>query len=516
MEATKGAFILLVIIFVTSFWDVEGHHPFFNDFLKRFDFGNALFISNDEFDLELDITNKNSTTALLRYTTNKEEEQVSHHLQQLFLSGDMTMAVFIDNGHLKLLDLLINDLQLFNKGLTGLISELDVNISLNMTLRLDSRLYTYKSEGNKIDLKETYAVNGKKKVQTVGTWRGSTGLVVPTKSMWERRSNLEGMSISVATVASPPMQILHYDTTGESITGGGGLFLEPMNILAIKLNFSVNLMTPNDGKWGVLTKNGSWTGIMGMLDRQEADIAAADLGATEARWRVLPFSRTIAHEVVTLISPSNGETEANPWIYLEIIPYNAGYLCCGMILIISTCFYVMNYSGINFMHDHFDSEKFTILNGLGLTLTFFRQIYYDVNINNKSTKLLFIISTLSTYLLYIHYTAYLTAASTFGKESKINSFWDVISGDYKVAVYAYGVYYDILRHAQPGTAMHEMYHKTMKDRSSAFFHSIDDAKELMTLDKTLFYGGDFTYKQNFEDLQYLSIQGITEMNCLNT
>ena len=512
MEVTKGAFILLGIISLTSFLDAEGHHPFFKDFLTIFDFGNALFISNDEIDL-VDTMSKNSTTALLRYSTNKEEEQVSNHLQQLFLSGDMTMAVFIDNGHQKLLDLLINDRQLFNKGLTGLISELDVNVSHNLTLRLDSRLYIYKSEGNKFVLKETYALNGKKKVQTVGTWRESTGLIVPTKSMWERRSNLEGMSIRVATVSSPPMEILYYDKSGESITAGGGLFLEPMNILATILNFSADLRTPRNGKWGVQTNNGTWTGIIGMLDKQEADIAAADLSATEARWRVVPFGRAIAQETVTLISASNGKEGANPWIYIEIFPYNAWYLCCGIVMIISTCFYAMNYSGINLMHDHFDSENFTLLNGLGLSLTFFRQIYYNVNINRNSTKLLFILSTLSAYLLYIHYTAYLTAASTSEKEIKINSFSDVISRDYKVAVYDHGVYYDILRHAKPGTTMHDMYHKTMKKRSSAFFHSVDDAKALMTLEKTLFYGGDFTYRQHFEHLQYLNIQGITDMNC---
>ena len=105
-------------------------------------------------------------------------------------------------------------------------------------------------------------------MQTVGTWRESTGLIVPTKSMWERRSNLEGMSIRVATVSSPPMEILHYDTSGESITAGGGLFLEPMNILATILNFSADLRTPRNGKWGVQTNNGTWTGIIGMLDKR--------------------------------------------------------------------------------------------------------------------------------------------------------------------------------------------------------------------------------------------------------
>ena len=166
------------------------------------------------------------------------------------------------------------------------------------------------------------------------------------------------------------------------------------------------------------------------------------------------------------------------------------------------------------MHDKFDSEEFTIMNGFGLSLTFFRQIYNDVNINCISTKILFILSTLSTYLIYIHYTAYLTAVSTYGKENSINSFWDVLSGGYQVFVFENWFCHGLLRHARPGTGMHEVYHKTMKDRPSAFIHSLDDfnnALPSMKTSKKLFFSGDLFLKtlkgQQDEGLRYLRIQG---------
>ena len=134
MEAGKGACILLVIIFVTIFHEIEGQDNFFTDFLKCLSIENAVFIGSDDFDQDLGDSSKNSTTALIRYTTNKDEEQLADHLQKLHILGDLTMAVFIDNGHQKLLNLMINDLQLFSKGLTGLISELDVTTGLNLTL----------------------------------------------------------------------------------------------------------------------------------------------------------------------------------------------------------------------------------------------------------------------------------------------------------------------------------------------------------------------------------------------
>ena len=247
MGVGKGASILLFIIFVNIFHEIEGQEKFFTDFLKCFNIEESVFISTDEFDQELgNRTNNNSMTALIRYTTNKDEEEVADHLKKLHLLGDLTVAVFIDEGHQKLLDLLLNDQQLLKKGLTVLVAEADVTTGINLTLRLDTRFYMYTSNVETISLKEVYAVNGKNKVQTIGTWREDKGLTVPTTSMWERRTDLEGMVIRVATISRPRIHELHYDKSGETIIGGSGFCLEPLNILAKELNFTLMLMPSND------------------------------------------------------------------------------------------------------------------------------------------------------------------------------------------------------------------------------------------------------------------------------
>ena len=499
--------ILVLLIFVNHFLKIKGQGLFFADFLKFIDDKYPIFITTDEFDQDLAIANENSTTHVIRYNTYIDEEQIADHLQKLHLSGDLTTIVFIDGGHQKLLDLLTNNLQLFNKGLTGLIAEVDVSSGLNLTLRLDTRLYQYSSQGNTTSLKEVYAVNGKIKVQTVGKWQENTGLTVPITNMWERRTNLEGMLIRVATMSYPGLHELHYDLSGKSITSGSGLFLEPLNILAKEINFTLKLAPSNDGKWGgTLTENGTWNGLIGMLIEEQADIAGA-LFVTEARGKVVSFSRAISEEIVTLMSASNGEPDANPFIYFEIMPQNAWYVLCVMVTSISTCFVIINYSGMNNMHDKFDSEKFTMINGLGLSLTFFRQIYYDVNIICKSTRILFFMSALSTYLLYIHYTAYLTAASTYSTKSNINSFRDVLSGGYQVAVFENTAQHDVLKYAKPGTAMHEVYHNTMKNRHAAFVQPNTHVPNILASKKTLLYAGDLTAKLIYKDLNVFNIQG---------
>ena len=37
------------------------------------------------------------------------------------------------------------------------------------------------------------------------------------------------------------------------------------------MNFTFNIEKPKDGEWGILQKNGSWTGMVGMLTKQEID-----------------------------------------------------------------------------------------------------------------------------------------------------------------------------------------------------------------------------------------------------
>ena len=75
MHLGKAACKLALILFATNFREVVGH-LFFNDFSKKFGNTNPVFISTDDFDLDLKGTNQNSALSLIRYTTNQDEEQV--------------------------------------------------------------------------------------------------------------------------------------------------------------------------------------------------------------------------------------------------------------------------------------------------------------------------------------------------------------------------------------------------------------------------------------------------------
>ena len=486
MEMSRAAFMLVII--VASMQYVEGQEDFFRDFTKFSDSDSPMFVSTDDVDEDLKSINMSSSTAFIQYSAS-EEEELALYLHELFTLGDMTMVVFLKTGHKKLLNLLMNELDLFKRGLIGLLPESEVTTELDFALRLNTKLYLYANGGTTIDVHEMYAVNEKKIVRKIGTWNSNKGLTIPTKNMWERRTSMEGSTIRVATINIPFYHEISYDQSGTSIVGGGGFLLEPLNMLATKLNFTIKLMPSKDGKWGTTDNNGTWNGMIGMLIKEQADMVGASLTITKERAQVITFGMGLVEEKITLIAAQNVGPQANPWIYLEIFPNTVWYVSGVLVVVTALCFYTINHFGINYMHHSHDSEKFTLLNGLGLSMTFFRQIYYnDVNIKGMTTRILFILSAASTYLMYVHYTAYLTAASTSAKDISINSFGDVLSGGYNVFVWEHTTQHDDLKNAKPGTAMHDVYYKTMVGNPRAFVQSVEEVSRMWNTEKVLYYG----------------------------
>ena len=64
-----------------------------------------------------------------------------------------------------------------------------------------------------------------------------------------------------------------------------------MRALTEALNFTVEFHRPSDGEmWGWEQDNGSWTGLMGDLQRREADLGVADLYIMEHYFAIIDMS----------------------------------------------------------------------------------------------------------------------------------------------------------------------------------------------------------------------------------
>ncbi|XP_058797737.1 probable glutamate receptor [Phymastichus coffea] len=126
--------------------------------------------------------------------------------------------------------------------------------------------------------------------KTFGTWSENDGLSITKLALYQRRGNLHGQLIRVATVEDPPVSVIEQDMYGK-MTGIRGFFGTIIQILEENLNCTV-IYTPSVG-WGTIQRNGSWSGIIGMLVRKEIDLAAAELLMTSDRLEAIEFTTPV-------------------------------------------------------------------------------------------------------------------------------------------------------------------------------------------------------------------------------
>ncbi|KAG0726508.1 Glutamate receptor ionotropic, delta-1 [Chionoecetes opilio] len=72
-----------------------------------------------------------------------------------------------------------------------------------------------------------------------------------------------------------------------------GIMWDLLLMLTSKLNVSVEIMRPPDGRWGVELPNGSWNGMLGMIQRQEVDMAVGPFAISYPRTKVADFPASI-------------------------------------------------------------------------------------------------------------------------------------------------------------------------------------------------------------------------------
>ncbi|XP_071533139.1 probable glutamate receptor isoform X2 [Panulirus ornatus] len=89
-----------------------------------------------------------------------------------------------------------------------------------------------------------------------------------------------------------------------------------LQALAVALNFEYTLVRPEDGMWGAPNADGTWNGMLGMVKRNEADLALGPFGITEARASVVEFSQPIMIDYFRILV-KRGLAEPNPWGFLN-------------------------------------------------------------------------------------------------------------------------------------------------------------------------------------------------------
>ncbi|XP_063840043.1 probable glutamate receptor [Scylla paramamosain] len=114
------------------------------------------------------------------------------------------------------------------------------------------------------------------------------------RTLRERRP---GRSYMMTSTTSPSLRVAVAEwvpwtkvTQANTSLSIAGPMANLLFILASRLGFEYKLVTTPDGVWGAPDANGTWNGLLGLLQRQEVEASLGPFGVTHQREQVCDFS----------------------------------------------------------------------------------------------------------------------------------------------------------------------------------------------------------------------------------
>ncbi|XP_071526994.1 LOW QUALITY PROTEIN: probable glutamate receptor [Panulirus ornatus] len=195
-----------------------------------------------------------------------------------------------------------------------------------------------------------YSPTGTQPLQ-VASWTSAKGLThISSRRLFPDKFDAllhRPFLIVAAEVYLPHIELFKED----GVTSPTQLFQGPMvnllEILANTMNFTYKYARPADGSWGGKLRNGSWTGMVGMLDRKEADIGLGPFGVSVTRAQVVDFTQPILIDYARILG-GRGRPEVDPWGFLlPLTPLVWATILTAVLLVMPlTVFLLSSCSGL--------------------------------------------------------------------------------------------------------------------------------------------------------------------------
>ncbi|OXA52069.1 Glutamate receptor ionotropic, delta-1 [Folsomia candida] len=107
---------------------------------------------------------------------------------------------------------------------------------------------------------------------------------------------LSGRKVRVVTIERRPfVKILEGKFSG--------VCFELFYTMQHKYNFSREIFLPYDGNWGTRLPNGSWDGMVGLVQSKNADMGVAGFSVTLERFKVVAFTESFHQEPTAILIP---------------------------------------------------------------------------------------------------------------------------------------------------------------------------------------------------------------------
>ncbi len=311
----------------------------------------------------------------------------------------------------------------------------DQKVYSHKPLTLDSQIFSYHFDTNTglIEVTEYYAIKKGPIIQKkIGTWIKDKGFDGKIEDIWIRRRDLNGVLLTNAVL--PFGRFLMDDGPTLTYSKPRGFFIDILSVLASNVNLTAHFVPSSDGQWGVLTENGTWNGMVGMLARGEADLCTAALSVTLSRSTAIDYTISLEKDIDTL-SARYGHlflsentcfffasgfyrvprgTPFNFWAYVDVFTKLSWIIMVLLLASLALLLYLVSALGIDVIHPPNDSEMFSLLNSAALQMNLIVQRTYDICQRRPVTKLIYHVSCLYAFAMFAVYSAVLTSLMTSG------------------------------------------------------------------------------------------------------
>ncbi|XP_014773477.1 glutamate receptor ionotropic, delta-1 [Octopus bimaculoides] len=187
---------------------------------------------------------------------------------------------------------------------------------------------------------------------TVARWRPDSRLFVMREFYPNAKYRLGNITLNVSTLTLLPYAVKKEDH--------GKIYFEGFCVMILKelsrqMNFSYKWVVPEDREFGMMV-NGSFTGLVGLLERRETDMVIGPLTLTQERSQVIDYTYPYAEEGRGMLIRRPGNSSTSDLFKVFYVFDHASWLCClSVIFFISTFLTVID--GLHKMSDSHNSIK---------------------------------------------------------------------------------------------------------------------------------------------------------------
>ncbi|PSN40732.1 Ionotropic receptor 129 [Blattella germanica] len=267
-----------------------------------------------------------------------------------------------------------------------------------------------KCAGNLFVLTEIYQVQEKLPLRQnhLGSWSEGKEMKWIRGGLYHRRNNLQGLKISTAVIDVPGRMTVQRNEKNITI---GDLFGTLWNMLERRLNFKMQHSTPEINSWGWMENNGSWNGVIGMIQRGDVHMGACAIFVTSARIETIDFTMPLFDFGYSIfIKQTNPYKMA--WDSL-ISPFSPAFWgICALAMIVMAFNLWMLQTSLNYLNKKnkdLNSIQYTFGDSLFFLAGIFFQQGAEVNLISISERVVLFTASLTAITLYAGYSATLLA-----------------------------------------------------------------------------------------------------------